>query len=101
MKAIKAGPVIGQALENYEGGFGQVGNVTFFVKAANYSGASISEELLAWCLITDTDQVQSAAQTSVQILEHLLSQLASLDENNISQIRTDIVIAGAEVVTQA
>ena len=94
MKATKAGPVIGQALESFSGGSGKI---EVFVKASNYSGARIESELAG--LIFDYSNSEQTVQASSQILEHLLAQLPNLDYDNLSQVQTDLVVAGAEVIT--
>lgn len=97
MKATKAGPVIGQALEGYDGSAGQIGSVVVFVNTTNYNGVAINEQLTS--LSFDYSDAEEAAWNSAKILEHLLAKLPMLDENTLSQINTDVVVAGAEIVT--
>jgi hypothetical protein len=94
MKATKAGPVIGQALANFNG---TTGTIVVFIKATNYNGADIQNEMPG-LTFRYADPVQ-AANTSYDILGHLMAQLPNLDPNNLSQVHTDVVVAGAEVVT--
>jgi hypothetical protein len=95
MKATKAGPVIGQALASYTGP--GVGRVMVFVKATNYNGASIAAAMPG--LQFNYSDELATSQNSQQILEYLVVQLATLNPANLSQINTDVVIAGGEVIS--
>jgi Head domain of trimeric autotransporter adhesin len=95
MKATKAGPVIGQALADYAATV--TGNILVFVNPTSYNGADIESEIAG--LIFDYSEIDNTAQTSEQMLEYLLAQLPNLDQDNLSEMNTDVVIAGAEVVS--
>ena len=100
MRATKAGSVIGQALEGYSVGNNStvsVGSIITFIKPTDFNGISIEDQLAG--LEFDYADIAQTDQTSEQILEFLLAQLPSLDYDNLSQVNTDILIAGAEVVS--
>ncbi len=100
MKATKSGPVIGQALDKYDGN-NEIGTIIVFIKPTNYNGAEIDDQLAGLQFdFTGTEEgLVNSAENSNAILEHLLSQLANLDPNNLNQVNTDIVIAGGEIIT--
>jgi hypothetical protein len=95
MKATKAGSVLGQALENYNNT--GTGSITVFVKATNYEGVKIEDQMEG--LVFDYSDPEIVTENSVAILERLLSQLADLDGQNLSQINTDVVVVNGEVIT--
>jgi hypothetical protein len=100
MKATKAGSIIGQALESYSAENAETastGSVIAFVKPTDFNGASIQNEMPG--LVFDYADSELATINSYDILAHLLVQLPNLDPNHLSQINTDVVIAGGEVVT--
>ncbi len=94
MKATKNGPVIGQALEAFSGGYGKI---EVFVKATNYDGVAIEKEIAG--LHFDFSNEQTTADTTGEVLDHLLTQLPQLDPAHLSQVHTDVVVAGAAVIT--
>lgn len=98
MKATKTGSVIGQALETFTGG---VGKIDAFIKPSNYNGLAIENQLAGLTFdYTGTEQgLLNSAQNSTQILEYLISQLPSLDSENLSEVVTDVVVANGEIIT--
>jgi hypothetical protein len=98
MKATKAGPVIGQALQQFSDA---TGKVLVFVKATTYNGVAIDQQISG--LVFDYSVAPTAAvpTSSAQILDELLAQLPSLNNSNLSQVHADVVVAGAEVITPA
>jgi hypothetical protein len=95
MRAYKGGAVIGQALAGYSGS--GTGKILVFIKATNYNGAAIQDEMPG--LVFDYVNEEQAAENSAAILIHLLGRLPQLDPNHLSQVHTDVVVAGAEIVT--
>jgi hypothetical protein len=95
MKAIKAGPVIGQAISSYNGS--GVGSIIVFIKATNYDGVNIESQYEG--LTFDYSNPELTVLNSQAILAHLLEQLSSLESNNLSSVYTDVVVANGEVVT--
>lgn len=94
MKATKAGPVIGQALTSYDGE--GVGTVVMFIKTI-YSHGDIAS-----ILPDGLDPIASSAeQTDLgkQILAQLISQKESITTSTVSEIFTDRLAAGLEIIT--
>ena len=96
MKATTAGPVIGMALADFNSA--STGKVMVFVKATTYNGARI-ESQLAGLSFDYTAIVSTVSESSEQILTKLISQIANLHNDNLSQLNTDLVIANAEVIS--
>ena len=83
MKATKAGPIIGLAMESYDGT--DVGKVLTFIKTA-YNTGTISP------LFTDTSSSDKI------ILDNLLNDKAKIKKEDLSYVVTDRVVAGLDVV---
>jgi hypothetical protein len=96
MKATTAGPVIGMALADFNSS--ATGKVMVFVKATTYNGVRI-ESQLAGLNFDYTASVSTVSESSEQILTKLISQIANLNNDNLSELNTDLVIANAEVIS--
>jgi hypothetical protein len=91
VKAIKAGPVIGQALSSYEGG--GIGRVMLFVKTGWFAGnLNLPEGLNRQSSIMDANINQNA-------LDHLEYIRTSTISGTISNIYVDRLVAGNDVIT--
>lgn len=105
MRATKAGPVIGQALEGYVGSTESgvrgpivtTGSISVFIKPTNFNGLAIEDQLED--LEFDYSHPEQTAETSTKILDYLMSLLPDIDVENLSQVTTDIIVAAAEVIT--
>lgn len=87
MKATKAGAVIGQAMEDYDSEDGEIGKVLVFIKNSFYDGEK---------MIGDNNERLGG----LEILQKLLGNIGQYDEDMpISEIVTDRVVAGLEIVT--
>lgn len=91
MKATKAGPVIGQALNDYSGD--TVGLVNVLVKASYYNGDQIEDRTEG--LETSNDELGRVLLRKM-LSDKISSNSASL---GLSQIWTDRLLAGLEVIT--
>ncbi len=92
MKATKAGPVVGQALEDYAGE--GVGKVLTFVRLGYFNGTRIADVVDA-SVLGDV-----SADFSQLVLAKLLSEREALqDAVNASELLTDRIAAGVEVIT--
>ncbi len=93
MKATKAGQVIGQALQDFSYLDGTVGLVVAFVKTDYGQGAKISDILSGIEFTRETD-------LSKEVLAYFVSQKSlGFSELNLSEIVTDRLAAGMEVIT--
>ena len=92
MKATKAGPVIGQALEDYNGE--GIGKVLTFARLGYFNGTSIGD-------FVSKDAVLGATSNfSQMVLARLLAeQKAVLQAASASELLTDRIAAGVEVIT--
>ncbi|MBX4200475.1 hypothetical protein KW790_03405 [Candidatus Parcubacteria bacterium] len=86
-KALKSGVVIGQALEEFNGS--GVGKILIFVKNSYYSGISM-KNLLG---ISSAD----AMPDSKAVLLNLMN--TRLDPGSVSNMTTDTLVAGIEIIT--
>lgn len=85
MKATKTGNVVGQAMASY--GDEGIGRITVYVRSNSYSGTSAS-------LFEDIDS------TSVNFEQEILTKLLDQKQDGlVSEINTDRVIAGLEIIT--
>ncbi len=102
VKAVKAGQAIGQALSDY---LEEVpnGKVSMYVNVSYFNGRSIEEELSGLTMdATMTNGVQEFATTtnfSLRVLEHLLSRSAEGQGEDVSEVFTDRLIGGVELIT--
>lgn len=95
MKATKAGAVIGQALESYDGE--GVGKVLTFVKTSYYNGVSSADLISGSGDMLNTDQKTRA---NARLLDYLANEkLKYADDAALSEVTTDRVVAGLEVIT--
>lgn len=95
MKATKAGAVIGQALESYDGE--GVGKVLTFVKTSYFNGVSSLDLLSGSGDIVNADQ---STRANARILDYLVNEkLKYADDAALSEVTTDRVVAGLEVVS--
>lgn len=91
MKATKAGQIVGQAMTGFAGE--GVGSVFVFVKTDYWAGAS-SFDLLSEDSTSDQNQ-----PVGVRLLKKLMEQPLANVEMDASEVYTDRVLAGLEVVT--
>lgn len=85
MKATKAGPVIGQALSGFDGE--GIGVVTVFVRSGYFNGTALA----------DNDPEEN--QDSKDILTSLISHAQNSSNSFGSEINTDRIAAGLEIIT--
>jgi len=93
MKATKAGPIIGFAMNAYDGS--ETGTVLMFLKPGYYNGGNLVD------LINETKPTTTLDRA---ILTQLLTQkdaisLDSINTNNLSEILTDRLAAAVEIIT--
>ncbi|MDO8530143.1 MAG: hypothetical protein Q7S10_01940, partial [bacterium] len=101
MKATKAGAVIGQAITGFEGQ--GVGAVTVFIKNGQGNGAKLADSLPAQAGLPVLNEDGSVSLSTTRG-ELALAQLISQKENlatalNLSEITTDRMMAGLEIIT--
>lgn len=89
MRATKAGTIIGQAMTEYSGE--AIGEVTVYLKSGYGHGAGIQE------LAAGTDPTSD--DYSKAILASLLTEADALVQDNLSEVVTDRLVAGLEIVT--
>lgn len=91
MKASKAGSVIAQAMTNYSGD--EAGTVLAFIKNGGSNGATLAE------VMSGLDQ--TSGTYSFDVLTNIILQKDQIntDSTNISEIFTDRVVAGLEIIT--
>jgi hypothetical protein len=98
MKATKAGPVIGQALNDFNYPDGEIGLVAVFVKSGYFNGGTSADILPG----LSNDEASGSAQldTGKLLLTSFLGQrnIASVS-GSLSEVITDRVAAGLEVIT--
>ncbi len=92
MKAVKAGVVIGKALEDWTATSGKE-TVMVFVEQGYYNGVSATSFAGIDMNTTAGDEV------SKQILAKLILEENNIDPLNISELLTDRVVAGLEIIT--
>lgn len=94
MKATKAGGMLGIAMEDFVGD-GQ-GVITMYVKTGDYNGANLKE-------IMEADGYNSTVEGfNISALNYFLDKNSSIEEEatlDISEIFTDRVAAGLEIIT--
>ena len=101
MRATKAGSVIGKALESYQPAAascqlstdGCIGKITVFMGVGYFNGISVSDLLLS------NEAPIMIEDTSAAILEKLLSLKYQQTNQKLSEVLTDRVTAGLEVIT--
>ncbi len=99
MKATKAGTVVAQAMEDYDStDVNSVGTITGFVKAAYYNGQSTQEITNA---VTPDPTLTVNTTPSQLLLTQLINEnsLQATDSATLSELVTDRIAAGIEVVT--
>ncbi len=85
MKATKTGNVVGQAMASY--GDEGIGRITVYVRSNSYTGTTAS-------LFEDIDS------TSVNFEQEILTKLLDQKQDGlVSEINTDRIIAGLEIIT--
>ena len=100
MKATKAGQIIGQALENFSYLDNDIGLVMTFVKTSYFTGESVISQLPGLSITQGAgENALSNLNQADQILSQLLSNKASLVKENLSEIFTDRLVAGLEIIT--
>ncbi len=98
MKATKAGSVIGKALEGYSGqatgnSKTDIGTITVFMGVGSFNGVSVTDLLLG-----DQPAI-SFADTGTAILNKLQALKYQQTSDKLSEILTDRVTAGLEIIT--
>ncbi|ETB63582.1 TPA: hypothetical protein DIC38_02640 [Candidatus Nomurabacteria bacterium] len=101
MKAIKAGFVIGKALESWDNS-NPTETIMIYVEQGYYNGESISDFL--GIVINespvDTENIEvTEDDSSILILDKLLSYKEEIDTENLSEIFMDRLVAGLEIIT--
>ncbi|MEK6900786.1 MAG: hypothetical protein AABX37_00410, partial [Nanoarchaeota archaeon] len=96
MKATKAGTIIGQAMSGYSGE--EVGKVVAFVKTTFSQGTKIADLVPGLTPISEADPSPEESLGKL-VLEHLVSKKNSLALGDLSEITTDRLVAGLEVIT--
>ncbi|MFC1647318.1 SH3 domain-containing protein, partial [Patescibacteria group bacterium] len=113
MKATYAGPVIGQAMTGYNSETEEIGTVAMFIKLGYYNGENISSILGNYTpeILPGLENIQasfSATQIesttdrlfSLTVLDYLLNTSQSQGpRTDLSEIMTDRLVAGLEVIT--
>ncbi|MFA6184591.1 MAG: hypothetical protein WCT51_01615 [Candidatus Shapirobacteria bacterium] len=89
MKATKAGAIIGTAMSDFEGE--ETGQVLMFIKNGLGTGTKIAD------LLPGVDE--NATDFSKQILDELMWQNDNLVLTDLSEIITDRLVAGVEIIT--
>ena len=90
MKATKAGPVLGKALEAYSGN--GIGSILMFISLGTFNGTSLTEEF-AGMIIPQNGFSQLALTRLTDEKDRLVMKDA------VSEISTDRLTAGLEVIT--
>jgi hypothetical protein len=97
MKATKAGQVIGQAMEDFEGD--ESGKILAFIKTDSGNGAKLTDLIPGIESLGDGSQL-SSEELSRAALNYFMNQdNTHLPEAELSEIMTDRVMAGLEVIT--
>jgi hypothetical protein len=91
MKATKAGQIVGQALSGYSGE--GVGAVLIFIKPDYSQGAKLAD------VIKDYDEADENSTLGKNLLNYLLEERDSIVELNASELFTDRIAAGLEIIT--
>ncbi len=94
-KAIKAGPVIGQAMESYSGT--GVGQITAFIKAATFNGSFVDGDSPVGMTLDSQSQQTSDLQTLGKLVDQTNSD-ASTQSGGLSQVYADQLIASKSVI---
>ncbi len=92
MKATKAGPILGIAMGDYDAS--GVGSVLVFVKPGYFNGANIAD-----ILGDPTIKEGTNPNISATILKHYMEDGIPMNTDELSEVVTDRVVAGLEVVT--
>ncbi|MEO5635206.1 MAG: hypothetical protein ABIR14_01290, partial [Candidatus Paceibacterota bacterium] len=89
-KALKAGPVIGKALESWDGGSDKV---MVYIEQGYYNGQRIND--FAGLILNNSDE------DSATLMAKLLSDKGQLESQsfNLSELLTDRIVAGLEIIT--
>lgn len=98
MKAIKAGPILGIAMTDYERT--DIGSVMIFVKTGYFNGANLAE-LVASPIQTNYSTPTSIDDFGKTVLSYLVEEKINTKVQDVqaSEIVTDRVAAGLEVIT--
>jgi len=89
MKATKAGAIIGTAMNDFSGE--ETGQILVFIKNGSGNGTKIAD------LLPGVDE--NATDFSKQILDELMWQKDNLVLTDLSEIITDRLVAGVEIIT--
>ncbi|MBI2098036.1 MAG: exo-alpha-sialidase, partial [Candidatus Vogelbacteria bacterium] len=95
-KATKAGLVIGRALQSHSGD--EIGTITVFVNIGFFNGKGVVSALPGLSDISQSPQLPPV-DIGKQILLQLITGQALINPVNLSEIVTDRVVAGLEVIT--
>ena len=89
MKATKAGAIIGTAMSDFDGE--EIGQVLMFIKNGSGNGTKIAD------LLPGVDE--NSVDFAKQILNELMWQKDNLVLTDLSEIITDRLVAGVEIIT--
>jgi hypothetical protein len=92
MKATKAGPMLGIAMTDYSGS--GTGTVMLYVKTGYFNGSNLAD-IMANTNVTTNDELNPSAS----ILSYFLNTPISPAAEDFSEILTDRLAAGLEVIT--
>lgn len=98
-KATRAGQVVGQALEGYNGQ--DVGKIKAFVNVSYFNGQYEDDSGLS-IDVSGNPATSTTSSTALQISSRILQRLLSATPtptNILSELNTDRVVAGLEVIT--
>ena len=96
MKAMKAGKIIGQALQDFNYPDGEVGLIIAFVNTSYFHGTNLTSLLPG---LTQNDNI-STDDFGKQILTQLVTQKDTLNTSStMSEILTDRLAAGLEIIS--
>jgi hypothetical protein len=106
MKATKAGPIIGQALQDFSYLDNDIGLIVAFVKTSYFTGKAIQDEIAGLSVQQQLDDGQEEALSSLsnssnRVLEYLMAQQAGITSSAapLSEIVTDRIAAGLAVIS--
>ncbi len=95
MRATKAGAVIGQAMDAFDGE--GIGKVMTFVKTVYYNGSSSFDLLSSDGGILNADE---NTNMSARILDYVVNEKPKyVDDTALSEVVTDRMVAGLEIIT--
>ncbi len=91
MKATKVGSIIGTAMSGFDGD--HIGQVLVFVKNGNSNGSSLAE------VMKGLDSTSASYNSDVLAYLIMEKDQISLESSDISEIMTDRIVVGLEIIT--